>query len=536
LKTFTVVGSGASGVHFSLSALKRGHRVRMLDVGKVGPPPVRPDDTFEELKANLEDPVRYLLGGRYESVVYPDMQSEYYGFPPEKEYVFQAVPQYDVRPTGFEPLASFARGGLAQAWTGGSYPFNDAELSAFPFDYATLASFYAKVTRRIGITGVEDDLADFIPFHDELSEPLRLDPHSERLLRAYARHRDTLRGKLGCHLGHARLAVLSRDRENRRACAYLGRCLWGCPIRALYTPDHTLDECRSYANFEYVPGVYVTHFTFDERRRVESVRFERLAGGEAGEWPVENLVLAAGALATSRIYLESVYAATGRLERLNGLMDNRQILVPFLNLGLIGTAFDPDVYQYNQVALGLEQEQAEEYVHCLITTLSTALIHPILQSVPFDLKTALRVFRNSHAGLGLVNVNLHDRRREASYVTLELDGPGGRPRLVVSYATPEGEARRLRATIRRVKRALRRLGCLVPPGMAHVRPMGASAHYAGTLPMADSGAARTVDSNCRSNDFENLYVVDGATFPFLPAKNITFTLMANATRVAETAF
>lgn len=34
----------------------------------------------------------------------------------------------------------------------------------------------------------------------------------------------------------------------------------------------------------------------------------------------------------------------------------------------------------------------------------------------------------------------------------------------------------------------------------------------------------------------NLYLIDGATFPFLPAKNITFSLMANAVRVAETAF
>jgi hypothetical protein len=31
-------------------------------------------------------------------------------------------------------------------------------------------------------------------------------------------------------------------------------------------------------------------------------------------------------------------------------------------------------------------------------------------------------------------------------------------------------------------------------------------------------------------------VVDGAVMPFLPAKNLTFTLMANAVRIAETAF
>jgi choline dehydrogenase-like flavoprotein len=41
---------------------------------------------------------------------------------------------------------------------------------------------------------------------------------------------------------------------------------------------------------------------------------------------------------------------------------------------------------------------------------------------------------------------------------------------------------------------------------------------------------------CQSRDLGNLWLVDGATFPFLPAKNITFTLMANAVRVAEAAF
>jgi choline dehydrogenase-like flavoprotein len=45
-----------------------------------------------------------------------------------------------------------------------------------------------------------------------------------------------------------------------------------------------------------------------------------------------------------------------------------------------------------------------------------------------------------------------------------------------------------------------------------------------------------VSTSCRSHDFENLYLVDGSTFPFLPSKNITFTLMANAVRIAEAAF
>jgi choline dehydrogenase-like flavoprotein len=87
-----------------------------------------------------------------------------------------------------------------------------------------------------------------------------------------------------------------------------------------------------------------------------------------------------------------------------------------------------------------------------------------------------------------------------------------------------------------VRQALWALGCVVPPGMTHVRPMGASVHYAGTLPMSPESRPLTASPQCRSHDFENLFFVDGTTFPFLPAKNLTYTLMANAVRVAEESF
>jgi choline dehydrogenase-like flavoprotein len=83
---------------------------------------------------------------------------------------------------------------------------------------------------------------------------------------------------------------------------------------------------------------------------------------------------------------------------------------------------------------------------------------------------------------------------------------------------------------------LRKLGCITPPGMTHVRPIGASVHYTGTLPMTSESAPLTTTADCQSRDFPNLFVVDGSTYPFLPAKNITFTLMANAIRVANAAF
>jgi choline dehydrogenase-like flavoprotein len=530
-RQWTVVGSGASAVHFALSMLERGEAVTMLDVGRAQPATVRPEASLVDLKRELDDPVEYFLGSSFESVLFPGSKSEYYGFPPSKTFVFAGVPQFQWRADGFSPLSSFARGGLAEAWTGGSYPFNDQELDEFPFDYADIGPLYDLIARRIGISGDVDDLARFMPVHRDLMPPLDLDEHSSVLLTRYARVRGSL-NRRGCFMGRSRVATISRDKDGRRACNYRGRCLWGCPSRSLYTPAVTLDECRRFPGFRHVTGVYVRHFTVDRTQRVRGVVVEPLAGGVPEELAAERLVLGAGTLSSCRIFLESIYRATGELVSLDGLMDNPQVLMPFVNLSMLGRRYDPNTYQYHQLGLGLESNSPREYIHGQITTLKTALIHPIVQSLPLDMRTSLSIFRNVHAALGLVNINLHDTRRPSNRIVLERP-EGDRPgRLLVHYEVGTTERERIRSAMRRVRRALWTLGCIVPPGMSHVRPMGASVHYAGLLPMSPRHAPFTTSVGCESHDFGNLFFVDGTTFPFLPAKNLTFTLMANAARVA----
>ncbi|HEX5070062.1 MAG TPA: GMC oxidoreductase [Vicinamibacterales bacterium] len=527
----TVIGSGASGVHFALTALRKGRTVRMLDVGRAGRAPVLPDATLDQLKDRLDDPASYFLGSRFESVLLPDVTDEYYGIPPSKDYVFDPPEGFGHASTGFSPLFSFARGGLGEAWTGGCYPLSAAEVEDFPFDHSAWGASYAEVARRIGITGEADDLARFMPLHDHLLPPLKLDLHSERLMASYRAQRDRL-NRAGAYVGRTRVATLSRPLGDREACDYTGRCLWGCPRGALYTPSATLRECLTFPAFEYVPGVEVSHLRADSAGRIVAAVATTVAG-PAHEFPVERVALAAGALLSTRIFLASIQRESGSPVRLTGLMDNRQVLVPFLNLGMLGRPFRAETYQYHLLGMGLEGKTPRDYVHGQITTLKTALVHPLIQRLPLNLSASTRIFRSIHGALGLVNVNFRDTRRPDSFVELTSDA---RPRLRIHYTPDEGEPARMREAIARVKRALFRLNCVVPPGMAHVRPMGASVHYAGTVPMTPAGGSLTTTPDCQSRDFENLFLVDGATFPFLPAKNITFSLMANAVRVAEAAF
>ena len=536
MNTIVVVGSGPSGVHFTLSALKKGYDVLMVDVGTQKSMQPNPEDSLNDLKGSLSDPVEFFLGKDFEAVLYPGSAGEYYGFPPNKRYVFSKPKQFQVEEQGFTSLSSFAQGGLAEAWTAGVYPFNNEELSDFPFSYKDIEPFYNEVASRIGISGMKDDLAGFLPVHDRLMDPLELDQHSQTLLSKYEREKDYLNRQLGCYAGRARLAVLSRDKQTRKACTYRGRCLWGCPVDAFYTPSLTLRQCQRYSNFRYIPNHYISHFRVDKQNQITHVIAESVDAKTSTEFEVGTLVLAAGTLSTSRIVLDSIRINTGATVKLTGLMDNQQILIPFINLSMIGKPYRTESYQYHQLSLGFRGERPKEYIHALITTLKTALIHPLIHKNPLDLKSSLFIFRNLHAALGLVNVNLHDSRRDDNFVTIEANEAASHSKLLVKYSPENGRKTKIHSVVKRVRKALWRLGCIVPPRMVHVRPMGASVHYAGTIPMSAERKPLTVSPECQSHDFENLYIVDGTTFPFLPAKNITFTLMANAVRVAETAF
>jgi choline dehydrogenase-like flavoprotein len=518
-------------VHFALTALERGFDVELVDVGYERAAAPLPDTAFEALKDDLDDPEGYFLGHRGEAVVYPGPDAKPYGFPPSKAYVFQRPGRYTIRERGFDPVLSFARGGLAEAWTGGSYELRDEELADFPFDGAALRPHYDTVARRIGVTGTGDDIRRFSPLSATYLEPLALDEHSASLHRRYDGRRRALNAA-GFYLGRSRVAVLSGDLGARRACGELGRCLWGCPRGSLYAPSLTLAELLLHPRFTYRPGLLVRRLLIGAGGRVAGVIAAHLEGGAEVQLRAERVVLAAGALPTTRIYLETLAARGEREPRLPGLMDNRHVMVPFVNLSRIGAAVQLASYQFHMLAFGIDGGHWRDDAHGQLSALKAAAVHPIVHGLPFDLRTSMRMFKRIRGALGVANVWLADRRRDANSVALET-GPDGATRLLLEYGDDASDLARTDAMIAATRRGLAGLGCIAPRSMVKVLPRGSSVHYAGTIPMTTDEREHScrVDGSVRG--FPGLFVVDGAGFPWLPAKNVTFTLMANAVRLAS---
>jgi choline dehydrogenase-like flavoprotein len=155
--------------------------------------------------------------------------------------------------------------------------------------------------------------------------------------------------------------------------------------------------------------------------------------------------------------------------------------------------------------------------------------------VPLGARASLALFRDVHAALGLVNINFPDCRRDENRIGLNIDSRGTSRGIVMCYRPRANEGQTIHPMIKRFRIFLKKLGCYAPPPMTRWRPMGASVHYSGTLPMTEAGGDLTTDRTGRCRPFENLVIADATTFPVLPAKNLTFTLMANASRIAHEA-
>jgi hypothetical protein len=127
----------------------------------------------------------------------------------------------------------------------------------------------------------------------------------------------------------------------------------------------------------------------------------------------------------------------------------------------------------------------------------------------------------------LVYHGIRDTRREESFVELTADDCRGWDPLRTDRDEPDVSTERLP----------RRCASQVEPhravGMVHAadKRTPLRRHCADDCRRALLSAT----PEGQSRDIPNLFLADGATFPFLPAKNITFTLMANAVRIAEAA-
>ncbi len=520
-----VVGSGAAGVNAAYPLAEAGLAVRLLDFGNRDEvyAPLVPDRSFAEIRRSDPRQDRYFLGDRLEGVTFGTVSPGAQLTPPRQHVVRDTERLTPVLTDSFPPLESLGAGGLAATWGAGCPPFTAPDLAGFPITHADLAPCYETVATRIGISGARDDLLPFFGELEAMQPPPALDDNARRVLAEYERRRAQA-GRHGFYLGHPRLALLTRELRGRAATTYRDMEFWSDAGRSVYRPQWTLDELRGFSGFAYRDGLLVERFRESAEGLVEVEARRR--DGERERHRARALVLAAGTLGSARIVLRSLDRYDVRVP----VVCNPHTYAPMVNLRHLGKAPVEARHSLAQLCFAWSPRgPAGSATVGHLFTYRSLLGFKLVREAPLAHREGMEIIRLLMASFAIAVIQHADEPTDAKFCALRHGTDGGPDVLEIRYALSPAERRSCDEAERAILASFRRLGCAcirrAHPGDA------ASAHQAGTLPMSVEERELTTTPEGRLRGTRSVYVADGAVFPRLPSKGLTFTLMANAQRV-----
>lgn len=513
-----IIGSGAAGACSALGL--QGKRVLMLDIGILPPANPLPNEPLYDLREKRGDLHEILLGSNFESLtpvsgdeISPKLKGPFIRFISERPATIPADQEH-----GFKAVQSFALGGLANAWGAGVLRYNSSDLKGFPISVKELEPLYDELTERIGINGAtDDDLTGYLGSPYGLQPPFPLSPIMGDFMRRYEKKREQLRSR-GVSVGRIRAAILSQPLRNRKPYEAFGQDFFWGPQEAIYSPLFTIKELISAGSIRYQPSMRVTHFK--ELQEEVVVYASDVKTEESYEFRASKVMLAAGALNSARITLASFNDTSTKLP----LLDNPVTFIPVVDPWRIGSPLQTNAFIGGELAILFPGESVERPLQGSIYGLLGPLRTDLLREFPLSMRSNLVAGRYLVPALLMVQMFYPDQPSPKSW--LKLNAGGG------LQLTREG--RLVRDREGDICKILRKMGYLAFEQLC-VRPIaGSSIHYAGTLAMSASPQTPySTDKNGRLEASKRVYIADAATFPSLPAKNHSFTLMANALRIGR---
>ena len=511
-----VVGSGASAVNAAVPLVEAGRGVRMLDVGNRDEKYNVPASPLGKLRRGDPEQHRYLLGEDFEGIGFEHMGAGAQLTPPRQFVCKDADRLQPVASKTFFPLHSLAEGGLAGAWGAGSPSFVEPDFAGFPIGFRDLAPHYEAVAARIGINGEHDDLWPFLGELQALQPAVAIDDNARTILARYDRKKDGANAR-GVWMGRPRLAMLTRPLGGREPTKLHDTDFWSDAGKSVYRPRWTVDDLRARNNFEFVARKLVTSFV--ERDGVVEVTARDVDTNVVEVHRARQLVLGAGTLGTTRIVLASM--GGGRVP----IVCNPHTYMPLLNMNQLGKPIHEARHSLAQLCIVRAPDgPARPFTVGHLYSYRSLLMFRLMKDAPLPHRDGLEILRHLSPSFVVMILQHADAPTRAKYC--ELDGE----RFSVEYALSSSEQAAIDAIESDIARALLRLRCIK---MRTVRPgHAASTHFAGTLPMSDRDERLTTDRDGMLRGTKRVYVVDGSVFPALPSKGLTFTMMANANRIA----
>jgi choline dehydrogenase-like flavoprotein len=526
---YIVVGSGCSGAIAAQTLVAAGKQVVMLDVGETNPTyeTLIPNKDYLTLRETDPNQYKYLIGKQADGVVVNDTGKGAQITPTRSHLVRNTDKYIPLKSKTFEPIESLGYGGLGIGWGLQCWEFSRKEIKGIGMDVNRTLKAYETVAKRIGISGTNDTAGAYTLGALKTYQPSAdADRNMQRIYANYLKRKSAF-DQADVYLGRTPLALLTAAKPGRKPYAYRDMDFYDDNGRSAWRPWVTVDELKKKPNFTYIDGFLATHFT--ENAKATIIHGINTNTKKPIAYACKKLVLATGALGSARIALRSAGKQNDSLP----FLSNPYTYVPCVQPAMFGKGSEKRKIGFGQLSAFLGE--SADYQDSSILTLysyQSLMLFRIIRQAPLNFSDARPIMQHLSSGLIVTGIQHSDKPSDNKRLYLRknkttLIGD----ELHADYALSSDEIASQRKREDRYLRAMRRTGLYAVKRIQTEH--GSSVHYAGTLPFSDTEKPYHLDHTGKLYGTRNVYVADSSGFQFLPARGLTFTILANAHITAE---
>ncbi len=402
---------------------------------------------------------------------------------------------------------SLASGGLSAVWGATVIPMSEASFRDWPVTQAEMAPHYRAVAAIMDVPCPHDDLESLYPNYGD-APPLPLSEQGSQLMSHLVNNRQKL-AAAGIQFGRGRSAIGKRYALGADGCTACGLCMYGCPYQAIFSAEYAVDALKQRPGFTCLTDRMAEGF--EEQGDGVTVRLRAVEGSARETLRCERLFVACGASTSLRLVAD----ALRWFDRAFYLQDTQQFSIPVLLSQRCRAGAIPQATALSQIFLEIDPPQ----IAILRARFGPVINHRLLQPVFDRMMIVMGYLPGALSG--------------KISITLRPSPTGGLADMVATgIANPQSLP-----AIRRIGKKLLSnagsFGFLPVLPLTEIPAIGTSVHLAACLPMKAAPQTGETDRLGRPCGLRHVHVVDSACFTDLPSEHLTYTIMANAVRIAR---
>ena len=542
-----IIGSGAAGGAAAKILTEGGLTVALLEAG----PALNPEKDFKEHMWPYELAHR---GAGVGAKLRGEEADEFMA--PNGAWEIEGEPYSSAPGTNFRWFRSRIVGGRTNHWGRVALRFSPADFKPrskdgagfdWPIAYEDLAPYYDKVESYIGVFGTRENIPSS-------PDGIFLPPPKPRCTEALLQKACA---KLNIPCVPARMAIITKTHNGRRACHYCGQCARGCRSASNFSSSQVLiPPALATGRLTLIPNAMAREIVIGKNGKCEAVSYIDRSTRTEQRVHARSFVLAASACESARLLLNSRSPQFP-----NGLANSSGLVGRYLmdSVGSFGSGYFPQLEKvppHNHDGAGgnflphvyvpwWKYDRKNDFLRGYHIEPGGGRFMPVVGD--FDDVCA------SAEGYGLA---LKEKCRRSYGTTIGLEGMGERianeksfceidPSAVDELGIPtlrfhwqRGEndlkmAKDMQQTFRAIIEGSGGTYLTEASDDFGLYGGGVAIHEAGVARMGHDPKTSVLNKFCQAHDVKNLFVTDAAAFVSSPDKNPTLTILALSWRASE---